>query len=74
MAATVLNAMTIDVEDYFHVSAFADIVSEDQWPTFESRVCQNTDRLLEIFGQANVHATFFFGLVAAIDRSASHDD
>lgn len=66
MAATVLNAMTIDVEDYFHVSAFADIVSEDQWPSLESRVCRNTDRLLEIFGEAKVQATFFvLGWVAA---------
>jgi polysaccharide deacetylase family protein (PEP-CTERM system associated) len=57
--ADVLNAMTIDVEDYFHVAAFSDIVSADQWPSFESRVCQNTDRLLTILGEAEVHATFF---------------
>ena len=57
--ADVLNAMTVDVEDYFHVAAFADIVSADQWPSFESRVCQNTDRLLNILGEADVHATFF---------------
>ncbi len=54
-----LNAMTIDVEDYFHVSAFADIVSPDTWPSLESRVCRNTDRLLEILGEADVSATFF---------------
>ena len=57
--ADLLNAMTIDVEDYFHVAAFADIVSPDQWPSFESRVCQNTDRILEMLGEAEVHATFF---------------
>lgn len=54
-----LNAMTVDVEDYFHVAAFAGIVSADQWPSFESRVCQNTDRLLAMLEQAEVHATFF---------------
>ena len=51
--------MTIDVEDYFHVAAFTDIVSFDQWPSFESRVCRNTDRLLELLGEADVRATFF---------------
>ncbi len=54
-----LNAMTIDVEDYFHVAAFANIVSQDQWPSFESRVCRNTDRLLDILGEFDVQATFF---------------
>lgn len=55
----VLNAMTIDVEDYFQVSAFADVVPAEAWPTLESRVCRNTDRLLEILAAANVTATFF---------------
>jgi polysaccharide deacetylase family protein (PEP-CTERM system associated) len=54
-----LNAMTIDVEDYFQVSAFADVVSQEEWPSFESRVCRNTDRLLGILDGANVRATFF---------------
>jgi polysaccharide deacetylase family protein (PEP-CTERM system associated) len=55
----VLNAMTIDVEDYFHVSAFAGIVAPADWPSFESRVCANTDRLLGLLDQAGVPATFF---------------
>ena len=64
--AGLLNAMTIDVEDYFHVAAFADIVSMAEWPSLESRVCRNTDRLLAILAEANVHATFFIlGWVAA---------
>ena len=54
-----LNAMTVDVEDYFHVSAFADVVAPQQWPTLESRVCRNTERLLDVFAEANVQATFF---------------
>lgn len=57
--ARVLNAMTIDVEDYFHVSAFADIVPPGQWDSYESRVCRNTERLLDLLGNANVTATFF---------------
>lgn len=55
----VLNAMTIDVEDYFQVSAFAHVVSPDTWSARESRVCRNTHRLLEILEGANVRATFF---------------
>jgi polysaccharide deacetylase family protein (PEP-CTERM system associated) len=51
--------MTIDVEDYFHVSAFADIVSPCDWESYESRVCRNTDLLMAILEDAGVHATFF---------------
>jgi polysaccharide deacetylase family protein (PEP-CTERM system associated) len=64
--AKVLNAMTVDVEDYFHVSAFAGVVSPADWPSLESRVVANTDRILDIFEKADVHATFFIlGWVAA---------
>jgi polysaccharide deacetylase family protein (PEP-CTERM system associated) len=55
----VINAMTVDVEDYFHVSAFADIVTQSEWDSYDSRVCRNTDRLLGIFDEAGVRATFF---------------
>jgi polysaccharide deacetylase family protein (PEP-CTERM system associated) len=55
----VLNAMTIDVEDYFHVSAFEAQVSRASWASRESRVCRNTERLLELFEQSGVKATFF---------------
>lgn len=55
----VVNAMTVDVEDYFHVSAFDGVVPRPHWERFESRVCRNTDRLLEIFADAGVRATFF---------------
>ena len=51
--------MTVDVEDYFHVTAFARHVSPAQWDSLESRVCRNTDRLLELFDGAGVRATFF---------------
>lgn len=57
--AAVLNAMTIDVEDYFHVSAFADVVRPADWPSYDSRVCANTDRLLGLLDEAGVTATFF---------------
>ena len=56
---TVVNAMTVDVEDYFQVSAFERHVSRRQWDTFESRVCRNTEYLLEMFERGRVTATFF---------------
>ena len=51
--------MTVDVEDYFQVSAFERQVARDDWDSFESRVCRNTERLLGIFEAAGVTATFF---------------
>lgn len=58
-AAGVKNAMTIDVEDYFHVSNFEQVVDRGTWGTLESRVEANTDRLLAMFDDAQVRATFF---------------
>jgi polysaccharide deacetylase family protein (PEP-CTERM system associated) len=56
---TTLNALTVDVEDYFHVSAFTDVVPRSQWDHLESRVCRNTERILDILSDAGVRATFF---------------
>lgn len=55
----VVNAMTVDVEDYFHVSVFDGVVPRHTWEQLETRVCANTDRLLAIFEEAGVRATFF---------------
>jgi polysaccharide deacetylase family protein (PEP-CTERM system associated) len=54
-----LNALTIDVEDYFQVSAFEHHVARSEWGAHESRVSRNTDRLLEIFSEAGTTGTFF---------------
>jgi polysaccharide deacetylase family protein (PEP-CTERM system associated) len=54
-----VNAMTVDVEDYFQVSAFEGAVLRTSWDAHESRVCRNTERLLDLFAAANVRATFF---------------
>jgi len=51
--------MTIDVEDYFQVSAFDAVVSRDSWDTFPSRVVANTERLLAMFDEHRVKSTFF---------------
>ncbi|MBC7183311.1 MAG: polysaccharide deacetylase family protein, partial [Marinobacter sp.] len=53
------NALTIDVEDYFQVAALAEAVDRKDWPSMEYRVEANTDRLLELFSQREVKATFF---------------
>src|SRR5947207_680944 len=53
------NALTVDVEDYFHVSAFAPNISPDSWSSRESRVVQNTRRLLDLFERFGVQCTFF---------------
>lgn len=57
--ARIVNAMTVDVEDYFQVQAFAGCVARERWDGFERRVEANTDRMLDQFARAGVHATFF---------------
>ena len=56
-STTIVNAMTIDVEDYFHVSVFDGLLPRDQWATLDSRVCDNTERLLGVLHEAGVTAT-----------------
>src|SRR5689334_11802495 len=53
------NAMTVDVEDYFHVHAFSDVVDPADWDIYPSRVETNTLRILELFGHYEIRATFF---------------
>ena len=53
------NAMTVDVEDYFQVSAFDNVVERSTWDQQVCRVEQNTQRLLEIFAAHQAKATFF---------------
>jgi polysaccharide deacetylase family protein (PEP-CTERM system associated) len=58
-AAATLNAMSVDVEDYFQVQAFADRIDRADWDRLECRVEANTNRLLDLFDDAGVKATFF---------------
>ena len=53
------NAMTIDVEDYFQVSAFAPHIRRDAWDTMPCRVERNVDLILDLLDEANAKATFF---------------
>jgi polysaccharide deacetylase family protein (PEP-CTERM system associated) len=59
MKPTIVNAMTIDVEDYFQVSAFEHVIRPADWDGIAPRVEANTQRLLDMFEQHNVTATFF---------------
>lgn len=54
-----VGAMTIDVEDYFQVEAFASTVDRKDWDRLPSRIERNTHRLLDILAEAEVQATFF---------------
>jgi polysaccharide deacetylase family protein (PEP-CTERM system associated) len=53
------NALTVDVEDYFHVSAFSECIEQKDWDSYPLRVEKNTRRLLDLFDQHGVKATFF---------------
>jgi polysaccharide deacetylase family protein (PEP-CTERM system associated) len=53
------NALTVDVEDYFHVSAFADAIDRKDWDGHPLRVAGNTRRLLDLFESRGIRATFF---------------
>ncbi len=53
------NALTIDVEDYFQVSAFAPYIPRNEWPIRECRVEKNVDRILAMLDKHDIQATFF---------------
>ncbi len=58
-ATAIVNMMTIDVEDYFQVGAFADRIPRDAWDTYPCRVERNVDVILELLEAAEAKATFF---------------
>ncbi|MGJ8682013.1 XrtA system polysaccharide deacetylase [Paraglaciecola sp.] len=59
MKKDIINAMTVDVEDFFHVSAFESVIDPKDWHTFAPRVDRNTKHLLDLFEQNSATATFF---------------
>jgi polysaccharide deacetylase family protein (PEP-CTERM system associated) len=59
LAPSLSNALTIDVEDYFQVSAFAPYIRRDEWEQRECRVERNVQRILELLAQKRIKATFF---------------
>ena len=62
----ITHVLSVDVEDYFQVEAFAGSVDRKSWNEWPSRVVSNTHRVLDLFDQHNAKGTFFFvGWVAA---------
>lgn len=57
--APIKNAMSVDVEDYFQVSAFAPHIRREDWDSLPCRVERNVDAILGLFDEADVSATFF---------------
>ncbi len=55
----ITNAMSVDVEDYFQVAAFDDIINRSDWDSLPHRVNNNTHKILDIFDQQGIKATFF---------------
>ncbi len=56
---SICNAMTVDVEDYFQVSAFEPYIARENWDKIQLRVESNVDRILALFAKHDVKATFF---------------
>jgi polysaccharide deacetylase family protein (PEP-CTERM system associated) len=57
--AVMKNAMSIDVEDYFQVSAFASTIRREDWDSLPCRVERNVDMILQLLDEADASATFF---------------
>jgi polysaccharide deacetylase family protein (PEP-CTERM system associated) len=57
--AAIRNALTIDVEDYFHVSAFAARIARSAWDSLPCRVARDVDVILDILAEHDARATFF---------------
>lgn len=70
----ITNAFTVDVEDYFHVQAFADRINPDTWDDYQSRVVANTHKILRLLDQYQTRGTFFIlGWVADRYPELVHD-
>ena len=77
----VFNALTIDVEDYYHVEAFQAVIRREDWHRYEPRIYRNTMKILELLARHGIQATFFIlgwvaeqtpGIVKEI-QSAGHE-
>lgn len=68
------NALTVDVEDYFQVSAFAENINQKDWENHPLRVTSNTHKLLDMFDEYQLKATFFIlGWVAERQKELVHE-
>merc|ERR1712023_456443 len=56
---TIVNGLSVDVEDWFQVGAFEDTIAREDWDGLELRVGDNVARILDLFDEAGVKATSF---------------
>ena len=59
IASQITNGMSVDVEDWFQVGAFEGVIDKSQWDSLDDRVERNCARILDLFAEAGVSATFF---------------
>jgi polysaccharide deacetylase family protein (PEP-CTERM system associated) len=55
----VVNGLSVDVEDWFQVGAFEDVIARGEWESIKTRVEDNVYRVLDLFAEADVRGTFF---------------
>ena len=68
---TIVNGLSVDVEDWFQVGAFDHTIAREDWDGLELRVGDNVARILDLFDEAGVKATFFtLGWIAERNRAA----
>ncbi|MDE1466582.1 XrtA system polysaccharide deacetylase [Aurantiacibacter sp. D1-12] len=66
----IVNGLSVDVEDWFQVGAFEDVIERDQWGGLDDRVERNVHQILDLFDEAEASATFFtLGWVAERQKS-----
>jgi len=53
------NGLSVDVEEWFQVGAFERVIAKADWDGLDSRVAYNTGKVLDLFGETEVKATFF---------------
>jgi polysaccharide deacetylase family protein (PEP-CTERM system associated) len=63
------HALSVDLEEYFQIHALSDVVAVNTWDTFATAANENTRKILDLFDEASVSATFFcLGWIAERDR------
>jgi polysaccharide deacetylase family protein (PEP-CTERM system associated) len=58
-AGGIVNGLSVDVEDWFQVGAFENVIARGEWDSIKTRVEDNVDRIIDLFAEADVKATFF---------------
>ncbi|AOL94974.1 XrtA system polysaccharide deacetylase [Porphyrobacter sp. LM 6] len=57
--ARIVNGLSVDVEDWFQVGAFEDVIARDEWDSISTRVADNVYRVIDLLAEADVRGTFF---------------